>query len=103
NGHVKITGRKEKGNLILEVEDTGIGMTQHEQSIVFEEFTQAHSDIEKQFGGTGLGLTISKRMAELLGGTIHIKSEKEKDLYFRLFFLSIEIFQPKKLRKNQLR
>lgn len=84
NGHVKITGKKEKGNLILEVEDTGIGMTQHEQSIVFEEFTQAHSDIEKQFGGTGLGLTISKRMAELLGGTIHIKSEKEKGSVFSL-------------------
>jgi signal transduction histidine kinase/DNA-binding response OmpR family regulator len=84
NGHVKITGRKEKGNLILEVEDTGIGMTQHEQSIVFEEFTQAHSEIEKQFGGTGLGLTISKRMAELLGGTIHIKSEKEKGSVFSL-------------------
>jgi len=84
NGHVKITGKKEKGNLVLEVEDTGIGMTQQEQSIVFEEFTQAHSDIEKQFGGTGLGLTISKRMAELLGGTIHIKSEKGKGSIFSL-------------------
>src|SRR5690606_12639473 len=40
--------------------------------------------IEKQFGGTGLGLTISKRMAELLGGTIHIKSEKEKGSVFSL-------------------
>jgi len=84
NGHVKVIGKKENQNLILEVEDTGIGMTEQEQNIVFEEFTQAHSDIEKQFGGTGLGLTISKRMAELLGGTILIKSEKEKGSVFSL-------------------
>lgn len=84
NGNVKIIGKKEKENLVLEVEDTGIGMTPDEQKIVFEEFTQAHSDIEKQFGGTGLGLTISKRMAELLGGTIIVKSEKGKGSVFSL-------------------
>lgn len=84
NGHVKIIGKKENGNLILEVEDTGIGMTEQEQIIVFEEFTQAHPDIEKQFGGTGLGLTISKRMAELLGGTILVKSEKSRGSLFSL-------------------
>lgn len=83
-GHVKISGKKVNENLVIEVEDTGIGMTQEEQNIVFEEFTQAHSDIEKQFGGTGLGLTISKRMAELLGGNIEIKSEKGKGSLFSL-------------------
>src|SRR5690606_25672020 len=82
--HFPYTTLFRSGNLILKVEDTGIRMTQHEQSIVFEEFTQAHSEIEKQFGGTGLGLTISKRMAELLGGTIHIKSEKGKGSIFSL-------------------
>jgi signal transduction histidine kinase/CheY-like chemotaxis protein len=74
-GHVKISCRKENNQILFEIQDTGIGISQEKQSLIFEEFTQAHPDIEKQFGGTGLGLTISKRMVEMLGGKIWVESE----------------------------
>src|SRR5690606_30696204 len=49
-----------------------------------KEFTQANDGIEKKFGGTGLGLTISKRIIELLGGTIELKSEEGKGSEFTI-------------------
>lgn len=81
-GHVKIIGEIKDENVLFTVEDTGIGITPEQQKLIFEEFTQAHPDIEKQFGGTGLGLTISKRMVELLGGKIKVESESEKGSVF---------------------
>lgn len=74
-GHVKIIGKIANDMIVFEVLDTGIGISEEQQQYIFDEFTQAHPDIEKQFGGTGLGLTISKRMAELLGGSLQVKSE----------------------------
>jgi len=82
NGHVKIIGKKIEDRLVFEVQDSGIGITEEQQSHIFEEFTQAHPDIEKQFGGTGLGLTISKRMVDLLGGTMWVESELGKGSIF---------------------
>lgn len=81
-GHVKIIAKIKGENVLFVVEDTGIGITKDQQKLIFEEFTQAHPDIEKQFGGTGLGLTISKRMVKLLGGKIQVESEPEKGSVF---------------------
>lgn len=81
-GHVKIIGKIKGESILFAVEDTGIGITEDQQKLIFEEFTQAHPDIEKQFGGTGLGLTISKRMVELLGGKIKVESESEQGSVF---------------------
>lgn len=81
-GHVKISGKITNGNVIFVVEDTGIGITEEQQKLIFEEFTQAHPDIEQQFGGTGLGLTISKRLATLLEGQIEVKSQPEQGSTF---------------------
>jgi signal transduction histidine kinase/DNA-binding response OmpR family regulator len=59
----------------FEVTDTGVGMTPEHLDRLFQPFTQADVSTTRRFGGTGLGLTISKRLAKLLGGDITVRSE----------------------------
>jgi len=66
----------------FEVSDTGIGIQEDKIANIFESFTQASSDITRKFGGTGLGLTISKRLLELMGSKIEVKSEFGKGSTF---------------------
>lgn len=61
--------------LKFEVIDTGIGISPDYVSKIFESFTQAGTDVARKFGGTGLGLTISKQLVELMGGEIGVTSE----------------------------
>ncbi len=61
--------------LMFEVIDTGIGMTTKQASIVFESFTQADTSTTREYGGSGLGLKISSKLTEILGGTIGVESE----------------------------
>jgi CheY-like chemotaxis protein len=75
-------------NLTFAVSDTGIGISQHEHARVFESFTQADSSYDKQFGGTGLGLTISRRLAELMGGTVGFESVEGRGT---TFYLSVPV------------
>ena len=56
-----------KMNIKFDIIDTGIGMNKKQLENVFEEFTQAESSTSKDYGGTGLGLPISKKMAEMMG------------------------------------
>lgn len=65
------------GMLIMSVCDTGIGMTQTQLKRIFDAFGQADDSITRQFGGTGLGLTITARLTTLMGGTIHVESTKD--------------------------
>ncbi|MDR1359563.1 MAG: response regulator, partial [Deltaproteobacteria bacterium] len=58
------------------IKDTGIGMSQEQQSTLFTAFTQADGSITRRFGGTGLGLTITKRLLDLMNGSIQIASEQ---------------------------
>ncbi|MCW3059754.1 MAG: domain S-box [Capsulimonas sp.] len=62
-------------NLQISVRDTGIGIPFERQSAVFESFTQADGSITRKYGGTGLGLTICRQLAELMGGEIGLDSE----------------------------
>ncbi|MGB0948344.1 MAG: ATP-binding protein, partial [Pseudoalteromonas marina] len=76
-GHVSICVHYHaKSNLIeFVITDTGIGMSEHQISRVFKPFEQADATTTRRFGGTGLGLCISKNLANLLGGDIKLESE----------------------------
>ncbi len=79
NGEITLTAsRTAMGGmdwLIFKVSDTGIGMTPGEMVRVFEEFTQADPSTTRKYGGTGLGLTISRRFCQLMGGDITVDSK----------------------------
>ncbi|MBB6262466.1 signal transduction histidine kinase/DNA-binding response OmpR family regulator [Paenochrobactrum gallinarii] len=64
----------EKVNIAVSVTDTGIGLTQEQQKNLFNSFTQADSSTTRRFGGTGLGLIISKQIVEQMSGKIEVKS-----------------------------
>ena len=83
-GSVEVIGKIDKQQIVISVIDTGIGIAKNEQDAVFKEFTQAHSGIEKKFGGTGLGLTIAKRMLKLLDGGIALESEEGQGSIFTI-------------------
>jgi PAS domain S-box-containing protein len=85
-GRVEIVARflKDEGLLQVEVIDTGIGIEPEHQAILFQPFTQADSTSTRRYGGTGLGLTITKRLVEMLGGSISFESEPDKGSTFRV-------------------
>ncbi|MCA0956437.1 response regulator [Mameliella alba] len=70
------------GKLIFTVEDTGMGLTEEQKSRIFERFSQADAAITRKYGGTGLGLTISRHLAEQMGGAISVESENGKGSRF---------------------
>ena len=69
-------------NLVFRIEDSGIGMTTEQQKYIFERFVQAEKDTFKKYGGTGLGTTISKQVAQLMGGDISLQTEINKGSTF---------------------
>ncbi|MCQ8184052.1 ATP-binding protein [Parvularcula maris] len=74
----------ESGDLLLRVEDSGIGMTKEEADRVFQPFTQADSSTTRRFGGTGLGLTISLGIAHAMGGVIELETAKGEGSCFSI-------------------
>ena len=62
------------GCVVVEIEDTGIGIAKEHQTLIFEEFRQADESLSRRYGGTGLGLPISKRLVELHGGALRVSS-----------------------------
>ena len=98
-GSITISSKLET-NLVASffVKDTGIGIKKENLDQVFKEFTQADESIEKRFGGTGLGLTISKKIAEILGGSIKLSSIYGEGSIFTVQFSFnefIETIKPK--------
>jgi PAS domain S-box-containing protein len=81
------------------VVDSGIGIAKENVSSIFESFRQASNDTTRKYGGTGLGLTITKQLIELLGGSIQVESEIGKGSRFT-FTLSYKKSMAKRLEKN---
>lgn len=85
DGTIKVVARREsKSKLCIEVHDTGIGISPEQMRLIFVPFTQADASTTRKYGGTGLGLTLARRFAELLGGDIQVQSTLGEGSVFRL-------------------
>jgi len=87
---VKQADIKNKPHLVFAVKDTGIGMSETEVSRIFDPFTQADNSIQREYGGTGLGMTITKNLCELMGGRIRVQSKRGEGTTFALILPVLE-------------
>jgi signal transduction histidine kinase/ActR/RegA family two-component response regulator len=95
NGSIELeAARDADGWIRFVVRDSGIGMTPEQCARVFESFTQADASIASKYGGTGLGLTITRKFCELMGGTVAVESEVGKGTTFTVRLPS-EVPEPK--------
>ena len=78
-------------DLIFEVSDTGIGIPREQQSIIFEPFRQQEGQSTRKYGGTGLGLTISRRLVEMMNGTIQLESEPGRGTSFKVLLPGVKV------------
>lgn len=88
-GHIRLTSTSEtlsatRTRWSVEVWDSGIGMSQEQIERLFQPFSQADDSITRRFGGSGLGLSISKQLIELMGGSIEVTSELGKGSCFKI-------------------
>ncbi len=100
---INITETKREGNIStvrFAIVDTGIGISEESIGKIFESFSQASSDTTRKFGGTGLGLTISKQLIELQGGNINVTSELGKGTTFA-FEIPYEIGSAEEVGKRK--
>lgn len=96
NGYIKVSFITDDENIIFKIEDTGIGISDNNISHVFDRFWQADSSSTKKYSGTGLGLSVSKNIIQLLNGEIWVESTYKKGttFYIKLPLEEIKTEQP---------
>ncbi len=96
DGHIKLSAtisslQEKQVDLMISVEDTGIGIAEEDQTRIFDVFTQQTGQHLKKYGGTGLGLTITKRLTGLMNGQIKVESSKGVGSTFKIILKSVGI------------
>jgi len=98
NGFIRLSVRQQYSkpdksalDLIFSVEDTGIGIREDQQRIIFDAFRQQLGQSHAQYGGTGLGLAITRRLVEMMGGQIQLKSEHGKGSTFSILLKDVAV------------
>jgi PAS domain S-box-containing protein len=95
NGNISINVKSKKSSktrlIEIDVQDSGIGMTQDQIDKLFHAFTQADASTTRKYGGTGLGLTIVQNLARLMGGDVSVKSELGQGTTFSVTIQDIEV------------
>jgi CheY-like chemotaxis protein len=82
--NVSLEDRDNQSYIRFDIEDTGIGIPKDKQEVILEAFTQADEGTSRKYGGTGLGLTVTKQLAGLLGGELTVSSEVGRGSVFSL-------------------
>jgi PAS domain S-box-containing protein len=101
-GHISLSARAHAGaspetvDLTIEVSDTGIGIPEDKQQLVFESFEQGTADISRKYGGTGLGLTICRQLVELMQGRIQLEVHTGRGTTFDIFLPGVAVGRDRK-------
>ena len=98
-GDVKITTAQEADQWLIRVSDTGIGISEQELPYIFEAFRQGDGSLSRRFGGTGLGLTIARKLANFLNGTVTVESRAGEG---STFTITLPLRTPEKNENNGL-
>lgn len=93
-----ITQKKGKHELRCTIKDTGVGIEEHLLDQIFNKFSQADTSTTREFGGSGLGLSIAKSLSELMGGGVAVTSESRQGSEFS-FWISLDVFNATELTK----
>lgn len=101
-GHISVRVRRDPGSddpgrLLVMVQDTGIGIPPERKAAIFERFVQASSSTAAEYGGSGLGLTITKHLVELMGGRIWVESSEGEGSTFS-FIIHVKVAQGSPIR-----
>jgi len=80
-----------KLDLVIEVKDTGVGISEDQQQVIFQDFEQSSGQDIRKYGGTGLGLSISKKLVGMMGGTISLRSKKDEGSTFIVKLAEVDV------------